>query len=141
MSVRLLELMPEITGRELTDERSNASITPRQKKEYEFLRQWRIDIRWETDKPDPSYIFESKHVLYSRPNNQPTKQIQFSPEDYERLNRLPSFYLEECIGLMLGMPYEQTIIAIQKGELDIQTADQVHKKISEYTELLSRSFH
>jgi hypothetical protein len=71
MSVRLLELMPEITGRELTDERSNASITPRQKKEVEFIRQWRIDIRWETDKPDPSYIPKTKQVLYSRPKNQP----------------------------------------------------------------------
>jgi hypothetical protein len=145
MSVRLLGLIPDSTNGELEYERLkdrfDTAITPQQKKEMEFLSQWRIDIRWETDQPDPSYIPESKQILYSRPKNQPSKQIEFSPEDYERLKRLPSFNLEECIGLMLRMPYEQTIVAIQKGELDIQTASQVHKKISEYTELLSRSIH
>lgn len=71
MSVRLLGLMPEITGRQMTDEmqaeRLNALITLRKKEEIEFLNQWQIDIRWETDQPDPSYLPESKQILYSRP--------------------------------------------------------------------------
>jgi len=142
LSVYLLEAMPDPTVAEKVRERLNSRPNGwgTTQKERDFLHQWRIDVRWETDQPNTTYIPESKQILYLRSKKQPTQNlIKFSHEDYDYLKQLPYFTIGECIGLMLGMPYDPAVIAIKKGTLDIQTASAIHQKIKKYIELLSRS--
>jgi len=142
LSIRLLEAIPRSTKAELEKERRNARFDDCgiPIKETDFLNQWRVNIRWETDQQDNSYIPESKQILYLRPKNQPHQElVSLSQNEYEHLRKLPYFTIEECISLMTGIPYESTDKAIVNGELDIQAVSGVRKKFKDCLDILTRS--